>query len=811
MIGSETKLTVKVPLVSSLEQTFKLELTASQTFSGSQGSSTENTQSQSVENSLQVALPPHTEVVLQQDDADIKMTINYDYPVAISYKVKTIGLWTVYINGTPSGGGALTELATFGRANQNHLSAVDNLYNRYINRAVQGYEATYGDGLAWDTLETRYETVFGQLEYSIDLDATTDYLYHNRPMSVTGGVLSVGSTGVSSKVYGISPLYPLSTIKPDGAYDYDMTTGDRFYVDNIAITGSNAANVPYYGFSSDYGQWILVDEAGDELHDSDIASLQTNLLTGNTHLVAGNTAGTVYLKYLINENVYSYKSSFDSYTKNSDLAQTAVIQVNVSPAPFDGKIDVSGSLTGYVGDPAINLDDCGLQAMATDSSGKELDRTLTWEAKELPSRGIVVEDNKVSFTKAGTFHIRASSGGVQSEWIEVTALPARVLNSLEIADNNSPSILNADIKNGPAVIDLEDPTNFITVNALDQYGATWSDLSSLEWKCDDANVAINGASLTVDTKGSYEIYTEIGGIKSNALILTVYDSSPVVNTITPHQAEMSSSGGLNTIIVNGENLPDTMIVAAFDAKGDEIARASASGTGENQTAALVFPPNTSADAEAAYIVKYSFDGTVFEDAPTAEVNVAKTTHTAYIFGYGGGVFGPDDQMTRAQAAQMLYNLMDDTSVPGGGSFTDVSADAWYYEAVSVLAGSGIISGYPDGSFGPDNAITRAEFVTMAMRFAGVNSAAGNGGFPDVDSAHWAAGYIAAAADSGYISGYPEGTFGPDKQITRAEAVTILNKIRGCAGINEGVSFTDVPETHWAYAAITAAATDHVHG
>lgn len=717
MIGSETKFTAKIPFVGSIEETIKLEFTASQTFSSSQGSSTENTQSQSVENSLQVALPPHTEVVLQQDVSDINMQINYDYPVAISYKVKTIELYTANMGGTPTGIGIVSELATFGRANQNHSSAVENLYNRYINRYTQGYEASYGDSLNWDTLHARYNTVFGgSFGNSINLDTTTGYLYRNRPMSVTGGVLSVGSKGISSKVYGISPLYPLSTIKPDGAYDYDMTTGDRFYVDNIAIAGSNASNVPYYGFSSDYGQWILVDESGHELHDSDIAWLQTNPVTGNTYLVAGNTAGTVYLKYLINENVYSYRNNIGSYTKNSDLAQTAVIQVNVSHAPFDGEINVSGSITGYVGDPAINLDDCGLDVLVTDTTGKELARSIVWEAQELPVRGILVMDNKVSFTKAGIFHIRAVTGDIKSKWIEVTALPARVLGSLEIADNNSPSILNVDIKNNPAVIDLEGPTNFITVNTLDQYGAAWPDTSTLEWKCDDANVAITGSSLTVDTKGSYEIYAEIGGMKSNTLILTVYDSG--------------------------------------------------------------------------------------------------TTHDAYISGYGDGTFGPDDHMTRAQAAQMFYNLMGDTSVPGSGSFTDVSADAWYYEAVTALAGAGIISGYPDGSFGPENVITRAEFAVMAVRFAGLDATiSGETDFPDISNTHWASKYIAAAQDAGYVEGYPNGNFEPEDEMTRAQAVTLLNRINGRDAATADFTgltmpFNDVPKNHWAYSEIMEAAVEH---
>jgi len=186
-----------------------------------------------------------------------------------------------------------------------------------------------------------------------------------------------------------------------------------------------------------------------------------------------------------------------------------------------------------------------------------------------------------------------------------------------------------------------------------------------------------------------------------------------------------------------------------------------------------------------------------------------TTHNTYISGYGNGIFGPDDNMTRAQAAMIFYNLLEDTYL-NGGSFTDVSENAWYYDAVTALSGLGVISGYGDGSFGPDNTITRAEFVTMAIHFTGLDVRDGATGLQDVPESYWAAGYIAAAVDAGYVSGYSDGSFRPESQITRAEAVTILNKIRGCEGISEGVSFTDVPETHWAYTAITAAATKHEH-
>ena len=107
------------------------------------------------------------------------------------------------------------------------------------------------------------------------------------------------------------------------------------------------------------------------------------------------------------------------------------------------------------------------------------------------------------------------------------------------------------------------------------------------------------------------------------------------------------------------------------------------------------------------------------------------------------------------------------------SFTDVAADAWYNNAISTMANAGILDGYEDGSFHPNGYITRAEFATIAVRFFDL-SYQGEDLFPDIDG-HWAQDYINQAADAGIIEGYPDGTFGPQKQITRAEAVTMVNR------------------------------------
>ena len=197
-------------------------------------------------------------------------------------------------------------------------------------------------------------------------------------------------------------------------------------------------------------------------------------------------------------------------------------------------------------------------------------------------------------------------------------------------------------------------------------------------------------------------------------------------------------------------------------------------------------------------------------------------HNAYLGGYGGGLFGPDDNMTRGQAAQMFYNLLLDKDVPITVSFTDVAPDAWYATAVNTLASLGIVTGYGNGQFGPDDSITRAQFTTIAMRFANLDTS-GENIFTDVSEDDWFYEFVVGAIKYGWIGGYPDGRFGPNDTITRAQVTTIVNRMLGRSAdedyvernIEELTRFTDVPDTHWAYYDIMEATNahdyDHVKG
>lgn len=190
-------------------------------------------------------------------------------------------------------------------------------------------------------------------------------------------------------------------------------------------------------------------------------------------------------------------------------------------------------------------------------------------------------------------------------------------------------------------------------------------------------------------------------------------------------------------------------------------------------------------------------------------------HIAYLGGYGNGLFGPNDNMTRAQVAQMFYNLLLEKDIPVTTSFSDVPTDAWYAKAVNTLASLGIIKGIGNDQFAPNRTITRAEFTVIAMRFANVSATVTNP-FSDIASSDWYYTAVTSAVSYGWITGYSDGTFKPMATITRAEVATIVNRMlartadRNFVDSSAVTRFDDVPATYWAYYNIAEATTAHTH-
>ncbi|MGN1350498.1 MAG: S-layer homology domain-containing protein, partial [Anaerovoracaceae bacterium] len=147
-------------------------------------------------------------------------------------------------------------------------------------------------------------------------------------------------------------------------------------------------------------------------------------------------------------------------------------------------------------------------------------------------------------------------------------------------------------------------------------------------------------------------------------------------------------------------------------------------------------------------------------------------HIQYVQGYTDGTVQPDGNVTRAEVCMMFYRLLLKPDVAKTQEFSDIQDGKWYAEAVETLAGMGILNGYPDGTFGPDRAITREEFTAIAMRFA--KNTEGNSRFNDVSEDDWARALIGAAADYGWINGYEDNSFRPKNSIRRSETMAIIN-------------------------------------
>jgi len=165
--------------------------------------------------------------------------------------------------------------------------------------------------------------------------------------------------------------------------------------------------------------------------------------------------------------------------------------------------------------------------------------------------------------------------------------------------------------------------------------------------------------------------------------------------------------------------------------------------------------------------------------PLAAVpSVFTDDHFAYIVGYPDGNVRPEGKITRAEVATIFFRLLSDEvremMFCEENDFSDVNKGYWYNNAISTMAAMGIVEGYPDGTFRPDDFITRAEFAAIAARFELEGNPEGNF-FNDIGD-HWAEELINIAANNGWVDGYPDGSFCPDKDITRAEAMTMVNRI-----------------------------------
>ena len=316
----------------------------------------------------------------------------------------------------------------------------------------------------------------------------------------------------------------------------------------------------------------------------------------------------------------------------------------------------------------------------------------------------------------------------------------------------------------------------------------------------DGYFKVSWNSPRVSTSRSLEYYVNGTYVSDSG-----YSMIPVVNNV---------SAGAKFVRGNAGAYAD---VTVYDSNGTRLGGGTAGSTG-------IFNISLNRELKAGETIKVEAKESG-KTSRSTEVKIAgqeakvaaKVNSPSYIAGYPDGTFKPGKEVTRAEAVRMFVTLVNEgKELPKNPTtkFKDAN-NKWYSDEINFAVSKGFISGYSDGTFKPNQGITRAEFAQMIAVFV-KDGYPGSSNFKDVKG-HWASNAIDQLYGNKKIKGFPDGTFKPDQKLTRAEAVTVLNSVFGrntkstsFANVNTSSlkKFSDVPMSHWAYYQIIDASNGH---
>ena len=343
----------------------------------------------------------------------------------------------------------------------------------------------------------------------------------------------------------------------------------------------------------------------------------------------------------------------------------------------------------------------------------------------------------------------------------------------------------------------------------------------------------DGTNPSIDSNGNLEgttkLYTNVITITEDTVIKAIAVTANGKTKSSVHTFEYTVSGidvaislssgivksgekvSLSTKLGNDIYYTTDGSMPALDENGNPV------GTTKKYTEPIVITENITLKA-----IAISENGTISEIASENYILAPELIgdHIAYIQGDDLGNFNPEMPITRAEVATIFSRITVkkmEIETNAKTSFNDVSENDWFYEAVAFMESAGIINGYEEGSFRPNNYITRAEFAAMASRYDRLEDINENI-FSDVTSLHWAFMMVNSASKKGWVTGYEDGTFAPDSFIKRCEVVTIVNRMlqRSAeaefknADLSGLIIFPDAKDIdmHWAFYEIVESSNTH---
>ncbi len=710
---------VGTPLMSS---TLSVEagFTASQAIQKGWSDSKSEAKEDSFTSSVKVELPAHTQVMITQKKDTSEVVTTYDCPVVLSFSVRIV---EYTLDPSDNDADAKTKtLATFDK----------NARKQILQRGIVEKNLTDTvNGINWKNLHTNNGWII-------------DILAYNAPMSSAGAKFTVVQNTVDSEVFML-PIYSLTDIKvADGTKVIQLNTGESVALDDIELTGLNREGVPYYGFNEKNGHWILVDGNGKEITTTKIASITTDKLDGSVSLEAGTRTGTVYLKYVIDEDCYTNSSAVDNYTTNAQLHSTAVIKINViGETPF------------VIDDRSSNNLDTELPETAEYVAGENGEDTAIKGYFQVNDPEKLLNEAMTSgnpFTVSSRVYVPASvksaNTGVYEEYRKhniIASLGDDSFGYRAFYNSNSEAFsIQAYIGNG------SEWDQIIVEDIEEDFFDNWHTIA----------VAYTGTELKLYIDG------EVAAVSEGPITDRIFDGGYAFSVgYDPQKENRKSELTFEQVVVYNEALTAEETVTEHRSDAENV---------------ILFM-DCSKFGEAEYVEP---------TPPVIEMTFEDVKEDDYFYnavlwavqkGITNGVsptqFKPYDGCTRGQIVTFIWRAEGQPAATSTEcTFKDVEAGQFYYDPMLWGVETGVITGYSADRFAPDDICTRGQIVTMLWRAKGKPEVTNKEhSFTDVKEGEYYYDPMLWAVENEITKGQTATTFAPDKNVTRAETVTFLSR------------------------------------
>ena len=589
------------------------------------------------------------------------------------------------------------------------------------------------------------------------------------------------------------PVAASNKFPPPAGYAFDGWntkadgTGDKF-------AAGSSARVDNIGSNDLYAQW-----KSTQITDEIIVTIK-----GNTSTVTYDGTEKSVTGYTVESSDNRYTENYFTFTGTATATGTdaGTYPMGLKPENFENKNANFSKVTFVVTDGSLTINPIDkVTVTIKGNTGSE-----TYNGEEQSVTGYTVESISNNLYTSSDFSLKE---GVIAKAKGTDANTAYLMNlTSDSFDNKSQNFSNVefDVTDGSLTITKRNivvTANDVTVpydgNPHGGNGCTADNLVEGH----NVTATITGSETNVGVyKGKLDPSNATITNQSGTNVTNNYNIAYVPGTLTitkrTETATVTITGNHNSVKYNGREqsvtgftytAPEGVTVALRDsfkaeAKGTNVGTYKMDLTSEYFTVTSNIYEEFKIVVNDGYLEITRSGGHHPRPKPTVEIEdddalgLNTTDHFAYIVGYGNGEVRPQNNITRAEVATIFFRLLTDDvrdeNLTKTNRYSDVTRADWYNTAVSTLSSMGIITGYPDGTFRPNAAITRAEFAAIAARFDS-NGDKTTAKFSDI-ATHWAKDEISIAYNNGWITGYPNGTFGPQRDITRAETMTLVNRV-----------------------------------